>query len=668
MRIIECRVTNEYVRGAGQVIGAAGSHHDVALRLAFDEMWHGLAKSIVWLDAQGENPTLQLLTTELLAEGEAEVYIVPIPAEPKALEGKARATIRGAKVEGETETAATLSATAEFSVLRSDYVTDAEAPEIITPDVATQIRAEIENIKEDIVEARAAATEAKASEEAAREAQTAAEEAKEAAEQAAEEIGDSALLSESWAVGGTGTRAGEDTDNSKYYAGQAKTAQEATETAKSTAETAAADAEAAQTAAEGAAAIATAAAVESAALTETAIQAAQSAAADAQTALNAANSAEAAIRQTEANAESAAESAAEAAADAARAEAAAEQAESVVGGDFATKTEAQQYANTAEQNANRYTDEKLQDIPTPDVSWQISTHNNDATAHPAIREALNNHTTNGDIHVTADDKTKWNGKADLINGKVPAAQLPEGYAEATSIIFTTLTAAGWTGAGPYTQFVSIEEVTEDDSITVGLSGATAEETEAAAKAALTTPEKAAAGGFTVTANGEKPAIDLPIMVILWGNDIYTIEEPVSLEMLGVTASAAELNYSEGLTGNVQAQINAILAAAGGGARIETGSYVGTGASTFQLTASFEPQVMIIFGYQNRNATTNTNPANMYSVINSGLGMGWYNLSGAAMTTGGAAGITKEGNTVSLSAGANTHLNYSGGTYDYVLFG
>ena len=38
-RIIQCQVTDEYVRGAGVVVGAAGSHNDVALRLVFGPMW-----------------------------------------------------------------------------------------------------------------------------------------------------------------------------------------------------------------------------------------------------------------------------------------------------------------------------------------------------------------------------------------------------------------------------------------------------------------------------------------------------------------------------------------------------------------------------------------------------------------------------------------------------
>ena len=49
-----------------------------------------------------------------------------------------------------------------------------------------------------------------------------AESAQSAAEDAADVADDAAILAESWAVGGTGTRDGEDTNNSKYYAERAK--------------------------------------------------------------------------------------------------------------------------------------------------------------------------------------------------------------------------------------------------------------------------------------------------------------------------------------------------------------------------------------------------------------------------------------------------------------
>ena len=54
--------------------------------------------------------------------------------------------------------------------------------------------------------------------------------------QAKETATENANLSKSYAVGGTGTRQGEDTDNAQYYANQAKTAKEAAEAAKSEAQ------------------------------------------------------------------------------------------------------------------------------------------------------------------------------------------------------------------------------------------------------------------------------------------------------------------------------------------------------------------------------------------------------------------------------------------------
>lgn len=72
--------------------------------------------------------------------------------------------------------------------------------------------------------AAAAQGAAEAAQEAAETAQTsaetaqgAAETAQAAAESAQSEAEDSATLAESWAVGGTGTRTGEDADNAKYY-------------------------------------------------------------------------------------------------------------------------------------------------------------------------------------------------------------------------------------------------------------------------------------------------------------------------------------------------------------------------------------------------------------------------------------------------------------------
>lgn len=181
-RVIPLQVTDEYVRGAGVPVGAAGSHDDVALRLAFGPMWAGTARSIVWRDANGEHPTITALTTDMLAEGESEVYLVPIPAEPKRFAGQMVMTIKGATVSGGTETTATLTATARFTVMESEWSEDAETGGDITPTQAEQFQAEIDSIKTTIVNAGISERNAKASEEAAAYSEQAAQTSKEFAQ------------------------------------------------------------------------------------------------------------------------------------------------------------------------------------------------------------------------------------------------------------------------------------------------------------------------------------------------------------------------------------------------------------------------------------------------------------------------------------------------------
>lgn len=182
MRIIDLTIRDEYAIGTGGVVqvGAAGSHDDVALRLTFCEMWAGLAKSIVWKDALGENPTVTAITTAMLVPGETEVYVVPIPGEPKAHPGKMTMTIKGAAVDGDVEPRATLTARMEFRVLPTDWDDDAEQSADITPTQAEQFNAALEAMKQDITDAAKAA-----------DAKEAAQAAQAAAEAAAEEAGES---------------------------------------------------------------------------------------------------------------------------------------------------------------------------------------------------------------------------------------------------------------------------------------------------------------------------------------------------------------------------------------------------------------------------------------------------------------------------------------------
>ena len=199
-RIIRLAVRGDYIIGAGAEIGAAGSHDEVILELDFraSPVWHGLAKKAVFYDALGQTPTTILLTTDLLADGQTEVYCLPVPYAAKTAAGDCFLTLEGAVIEGSGETASEkvriVTGEATFQVLPSKrYLTD---PAPVTPTQAEQLQAEIDDIKDTIADAKTAAaaaavseTNAKASETkaAASESAAAASEANAAASKAAAE-------------------------------------------------------------------------------------------------------------------------------------------------------------------------------------------------------------------------------------------------------------------------------------------------------------------------------------------------------------------------------------------------------------------------------------------------------------------------------------------------
>lgn len=153
MRIIGCRIENEYIVAAEKVAGAVGSHDDVLLFLHFNDMWEGLTKSITWLDANGENPTITMLTADLAKDDTGLKYLVPVPGEAKAVEGEMFMTIKGVSVEGQTEKTATLSAFTNFTVLPSRWDPDAQEAADVTPTIAEQLQAEIDEVLDNIFEA-----------------------------------------------------------------------------------------------------------------------------------------------------------------------------------------------------------------------------------------------------------------------------------------------------------------------------------------------------------------------------------------------------------------------------------------------------------------------------------------------------------------------------------
>lgn len=122
-RIIELTVDREYVSGSGVVIGSAGSHDDVTLRIEFGDVWIGYNIYATFRDARGEHPTITLLTSSMLAPGKDMTYLVDVPAAAKLCAGRSMLTLSGYSLreDGSEEDAATNTATAYFRVLQSDF-------------------------------------------------------------------------------------------------------------------------------------------------------------------------------------------------------------------------------------------------------------------------------------------------------------------------------------------------------------------------------------------------------------------------------------------------------------------------------------------------------------------------------------------------------------------
>lgn len=162
-RTIPIKVQNEYIVGDKVLIGAAGSHNDVVLRMEFSPMWDGLAKTAQFQDALGESAIDITLTADLLEGYSTNVYLVPVPYGAKKYEGTMALCLKGVSTASGKETRATLAVYGEFDVAESKWDGDAQAEQDVTPTQAEQLQGQIENVLGTIADARKAAAEAKSS-------------------------------------------------------------------------------------------------------------------------------------------------------------------------------------------------------------------------------------------------------------------------------------------------------------------------------------------------------------------------------------------------------------------------------------------------------------------------------------------------------------------------
>ena len=166
-RTIPLKIQNEYIAGDKVLIGAAGSHNDVVLRMEFSPLWEGLTKTVQFRDALGEKTIETLLTADLLEKNSTTVYMVPVPNGAKKYAGEMTLAVKGAAVSGDKETRATTAVHGAFTVGESKWDTSAETEQDVPPTQAEQLQSQIENVLATIVDARKAATEAAKSAEGA---------------------------------------------------------------------------------------------------------------------------------------------------------------------------------------------------------------------------------------------------------------------------------------------------------------------------------------------------------------------------------------------------------------------------------------------------------------------------------------------------------------------
>lgn len=152
--IVKLQISNEYIQGSGVSVGAVGSHDDVLLEMDFrpSAVWSGTTRRAIFANALGENRTVIVLTTNLLEEGQGEIYLVPVPQQAKDVAGECFLTVEGFVTDGNgKEIVRCVTEEARFRVLPSKLYTNDSAP--VTPSQAEQLQAEIDSIKTTIVNA-----------------------------------------------------------------------------------------------------------------------------------------------------------------------------------------------------------------------------------------------------------------------------------------------------------------------------------------------------------------------------------------------------------------------------------------------------------------------------------------------------------------------------------
>ncbi len=113
--------------------------------------------------------------------------------------------------------------------------------------------------------------------------------------------------------------------------------------------------------------------------------------------------------------------------------------------------------------------------------------------------SLISHLADTTSHITSGERTGWNNKAS-------ASVQKSG----------TLTQSGWSANAPYTQTLNVDTLSATSNGDIAIAhGATAAQRKAARRAMMSVTGQEA-GKLTITADGEKPGADIPVVVTIIG--------------------------------------------------------------------------------------------------------------------------------------------------------
>lgn len=136
-----------------------------------------------------------------------------------------------------------------------------------------------------------------------------------------------------------------------------------------------------------------------------------------------------------------------------------------------------------------------------------------------LRNLLNNHEGDSDIHVTAAQKAKWDEHASThaTDGSDPITPASIGAAPISTTTEATLAAASWSGdSAPYTYTLTVNGVTYTSTQEIVFATSINLEQLTAGQNANIQDGGQSANTIVLKAWGEKPTVDLPIRVIMRG--------------------------------------------------------------------------------------------------------------------------------------------------------